>query len=308
MFVPVHCTQCGKPFQVPESALGQLAPCPWCGATVTALPVSAPVAVPESPAAEQSQTASPASEPLSLDDAEPVASANTNPKPAARPVAKPRRDAVKRDRAPAAPPPPAAPVSVLGIVMGVVAVAVVVVVVMGATIVFLNYGSGRVPESGWTEFAPGDGSFSILLPGVPQEEEVAGNPGGSIRDGKRFTVSGWYSKTDVWVAYHDLDPAVAKGLAADKDRVIAAGVLRAERDRELKRLEGTLTKEAEVRINSAWGIELHVDTPRGEAVEWLLVSGDGPRPRLYAFGVRGKGVTPESPSCRKLFTSFRIND
>jgi len=37
MFVPVSCTSCGKPFQVPEAALGKLAPCPWCQAVVTAL-------------------------------------------------------------------------------------------------------------------------------------------------------------------------------------------------------------------------------------------------------------------------------
>ena len=38
MFVPVSCTKCGKPFQVPEAALGKLAPCPWCQEVVTALP------------------------------------------------------------------------------------------------------------------------------------------------------------------------------------------------------------------------------------------------------------------------------
>ena len=43
MFVPVNCTACGKPFQVPEAVLGQSTACPWCKATVTALPVAAPV-------------------------------------------------------------------------------------------------------------------------------------------------------------------------------------------------------------------------------------------------------------------------
>ena len=66
MFVPVSCTSCGKPFQVPEAALGKLAPCPWCAATVTALPVSAPLAdaQPEPTSAPQPPTP----EPLSLDD------------------------------------------------------------------------------------------------------------------------------------------------------------------------------------------------------------------------------------------------
>lgn len=40
MFVPVACSQCGKPFQVPEAVVGQLAACPWCQASVLALPVA----------------------------------------------------------------------------------------------------------------------------------------------------------------------------------------------------------------------------------------------------------------------------
>ena len=70
MFVPVSCTNCGKPFQVPEAALGQLAPCPWCQSVVTALPVSAPVA-PQAPAT-----------PLSLDDEPPARTIPKAPPPA----------------------------------------------------------------------------------------------------------------------------------------------------------------------------------------------------------------------------------
>src|ERR1700722_15244553 len=40
MFVPVACSECGKPFQVPETALAKSTACPWCQATVLALPVS----------------------------------------------------------------------------------------------------------------------------------------------------------------------------------------------------------------------------------------------------------------------------
>jgi 4-amino-4-deoxy-L-arabinose transferase-like glycosyltransferase len=40
MFVPVTCSACGKPFQVPEEAIGRSTACPWCQATVFALPVA----------------------------------------------------------------------------------------------------------------------------------------------------------------------------------------------------------------------------------------------------------------------------
>lgn len=59
--LPVTCSKCGKPFQVPEAALGQSAVCPWCQADVLALPLA--------------QTAAP--EPLSLDDDPPASPGRT---------------------------------------------------------------------------------------------------------------------------------------------------------------------------------------------------------------------------------------
>jgi hypothetical protein len=58
MFVPVACPKCGKPFQVADASVGQSVACPWCAASVLALPVAEPVA------------AQP--EPLSLDDDSPL--------------------------------------------------------------------------------------------------------------------------------------------------------------------------------------------------------------------------------------------
>jgi hypothetical protein len=57
MFTPVACSQCGKPFQVQQDTLGKPTVCPWCQATVTALPVGVPAPISSAP------------EPLSLDEA-----------------------------------------------------------------------------------------------------------------------------------------------------------------------------------------------------------------------------------------------
>jgi hypothetical protein len=54
MFLPVACSACGKPFQVPESAIGAQTACPWCRAAVLALPVAG--------------SPNPSSAPLSLDE------------------------------------------------------------------------------------------------------------------------------------------------------------------------------------------------------------------------------------------------
>lgn len=63
MFVPVACSRCGKPFQVPEETVSQTTACPWCQAAVLALPIGgAPVPAAKTPPPHTGP------EPLSLDD------------------------------------------------------------------------------------------------------------------------------------------------------------------------------------------------------------------------------------------------
>lgn len=274
MFVPVSCTSCGKPFQVPEAALGKLAPCPWCAATVTALPVSAPLADAK-PAPTPTQK--PAPEPLSLDD----------------------------EFAPAPKPPAPRRANASTLAAGVA----VVLAVMGATVLVLNFRSGRVSDAEWVEFTPADGSFTVALPGRPEEGDVEPVPDGSLRAGKRYAVRRWYARTSAWVAYHDLEPGMTKKLADDKDRVVAAGVLRVVRDREVARLQGSNVKEgAEVRMGDGWGAEVSMDTPAGPAVVRLMVLGTGAHPRVYVCGIQGKHATADGPAARRLFVSFRVNN
>jgi hypothetical protein len=322
MFVPVSCTSCGKPFQVPESALGKLAPCPWCQAVVTALPVSVPVVVPEANTQPEAQPAQqpksatlsaappeppkpalPPSEPLSLDDTEPSEKpiVKTHAEMKATGQLEPSRRGASGGR-------PELPKVNWAFVVPLFASLTLLVLGTAATLLWLSYGSGRISEAGWTEFTPADGSFSIKLPGAPQEEDIEANPIGSVTGGKRYVVRGWYSKTAVWVAYNDLDPALVPKLAADRDRVIADGVLQAERDRERRRLEGTITQEFTFRHMNSWSLELYMDTPRGKVVEWLIVVGEGAHPRVYAYGIEAKDVTVKSPAAGRLNSSFKLNN
>ncbi len=313
MFVPVSCTSCGKPFQVPEAVLGQHAPCPWCQAVVVALPVSAPVPQQQTQSDAKQQAASPLptqQEPLSLDDDPPAAAIPVKrgggaapPPPKPRPAAPPPPPEQKP--LPAAPPPPATSTKFPLVMIGVGVL--VLLVVMAGTMIYRGYGRGQVSERGWSEYTSPDGSFTVMLPGEPKEEDVDADHANSLGPGKRFVVHRWYSKTSVWVMYHDLDPVLVSKLPADRDRVFAAGVLRAARERERARFNGTVVKEAEVRVDSAWGVELHMDTPSGTVIEWLVLMGEGSRPRLYAFGVQAKDITPQSPPCSKLFGTFRAN-
>lgn len=272
MFVPVSCTSCGKPFQVPEATLGQPTPCPWCKAVVAALPVSAPT-----PSAAPSEV-------LSLDDAEPnVPKRQPKPAPAPKPPREPFRVSARLA----------------------VAIALACVLAAGGTVAALRYGSGHIADSSWSAFAPPDSSFAIELPGAPTSEDVPANPPGSVGPGTRYSVSGWYSKTTVWVAHADLDPALVAKMKEDPGRTLSAGALYAERERERQRLGGTVTSEVTVRLNAAWGAELEMTTPRGAATVWLVLVDAGPKPRVYAVGVEGKGITGKSAAARRLFGSFR---
>lgn len=316
MFVPVSCTNCGKPFQVPETALGKLAPCPWCQAVVTALPVSAPVSPAEQSEQQPSQpqpqpqpapeppkpAAPPQQEPLSLDDAppsqQPVAKKHAEMKVTGQPEPA-RRDATRPDQ----PGAPKTTTYLIPLIVG----GVLLLVGTVATYLALGYGSGRLSDSGWREFTAPDGTFTVKLPGEPAAESVAANPGGSVTGGQRFTVNNWYSKTSVWVSYCDIDPALAAKFPADRDRVLAAGVLQAERERERLRLDGTVTSEFSFRQMNSWGEEIHMDTPRGKVVAWLILAGEGPNPRVYVYGIEGKDVTPKHPVVVRLRDSFRVN-
>jgi hypothetical protein len=300
MFVPVSCTSCGKPFQVPETALGKLAPCPWCAAVVTALPVSVPQSDPQSeqppapaPEPESPKQPAPAPEPLSLDDA---------PAPDQKPVAK-RSERLMQKVEPVAPPARSL-FTVATVLIGFV----VVVVVMSATVFYLGYRSGKLPDTDWTEFTAPDGSFTVALPGRPTEADVDPVSESSLAGGKSYTVRRWYAQTTAWVRYSNLEPGLVQKLRTDSDRVVAAGALRVVRDRELVRFKGTITKEAEVRLDAGWGVEIHMDTPDGPVVERLVLWSEGALPRLYVYGIQGKHVTPDGAASRRLIASFRVNN
>ncbi|HEY1189500.1 MAG TPA: hypothetical protein VGE74_17750 [Gemmata sp.] len=317
MFFPVGCANCGKPFQVPETALGKSVECPWCQSAVPALPVAkvvepAPAPAPVPPPAVVEPPPghkSPAPKWLKKYTTE-------RPKVPARSVlvvkpldAQPLSldDELTEPFYPPAPPAPKkrGPFRPVPILVGLT----VSFVVMGLTVVVLGYGSGRAQESRWAEFTPPDKSCSVLLPAPPREEPTEPNPAGSVADGKRFVATSWYTRATAWLAWNDLDPTFAEAVAKDKDKdkAFTASAIRAELEREKKRLQGTVTKEMELRLNTAWGIEVHMDTPHGKVIEWLLVAADEPNPRLYVYGLRATNITPESAVVRRMFTSFKLS-
>lgn len=303
MFVPVNCTSCGKPFQVPEAALGKPTLCPWCQAVVAALPVGAAVEAPAPAPAE------PAAPPAPADVPKPKwLTKYTTERPRARPLpvatpAGPQPLSLDDEPEPPVPAPKAAPLFSPGTVAAVVGVSLAA---LALTVFVRGYGSGRVQEALWSEWTAPDGSCAVLLPAPPTEEDVPPNPDGSVTGGKRFAAVGWYTRSAAWVAWNDLTPEFAKAAQADKDRAFTASALKAELEREKARLRGTVTREAVVQSGSGWGYEVHMTTPGGTVIEWLLIAPGGPRPRVYVYGLRASNIAHDSAVVRRMFTSFKV--
>lgn len=183
-----------------------------------------------------------------------------------------------------------------------------VAAVLAATLAILRYGSGSIPDAGWQEFTPPDGSCSIALPDAPSEEHLDAAPGDSIaRGGQQYSTSGWYSKSRVWFGWRDLDPAWVKQAVLDRDGAITSPVLAAERDRRKREANGSIEREARVRFGPNTGLEVEMDSPKGKRVERYLLDLAGPRPRLYFMGIQAKNVSAKSPAVQRLFDSFRVN-
>src|SRR5262245_18924773 len=134
MLVPIACAKCGKPCQVAESAIGQMATCPWCKDNVPALPVGQV-----------------ASEPLPLDE------------PDDSPTPPPSAPRTSIEPTPALPEEPALRSSGRRVVR-LVGLLVLMPVVFGLAFAATRYGSGWAPDIGWVTFVAPDGSCRAEMP------------------------------------------------------------------------------------------------------------------------------------------------
>lgn len=282
MFVPVACSQCGKPFQVPEATVGKPTVCPWCSATVAALPVGAPApaAAPE-PAPEPLPPPEP--EPLPLDDAPGTAGVPPRVAPAPQPP-------VAAARAP----------RLWWAVAGAVAL-LSLAVAAGTTVGVKRYKQGHGVSWEWKPYADPEKAFSLELLGRPTEDPEV--PPGE----KRFVSEGWYSGTRAWVGWKDLTANQAQ-LAADKE---AWQHFRADFETERDRLKtkhgGTLTKSATVKFEDPLTYEVRLEQGQTRAIERMIVMPRGPKPRLYYVGMAGR-IDFDGPDVRRLFDSLRVTE
>ncbi len=268
MFIPVACSQCGKPFQVPESIVGSATVCPWCQATVTALPVGKPVATPASvPAAPAAEPLPPLPLPLPEEDDVPLVF-----------VAPDRKVPWKR----------------VAIVLGaVLAVALV-------TFATLRSVREQAKVLIWKSFTPEESAFEIELFGTVNEAREEGGVRRVIADKPA-------SNATAWVGWIDLTPAQVEMAAHVDAWKHFTPIFDAERERILAKHEAKLIQEATTKFANPLTRELRAESPRGYMMERMMVFPKGAKPRAYFVGMIGP-FEPDGPEFSRLFDSFRVKE
>lgn len=279
MFVPVACSQCGKPFQVPEATVGKPTVCPWCNATVPALPVGAAATPPSTPEPE----------PLPLEDA---------PAPLPLPKPAPAKVAEPSVFAPPAPQPATPPRRFPWILASVLAV-LSLVVAATATVGVKRYKQGHLVGWEWRAFTTPDKVCTIELLGRPVEDtETDANE-------KRYVSEGWYSGTVAWVGWRDLTQVQIQ-LAETKDAwQHFGGIFQPERDRLKLRYGGTITKDATTKFEDPLTHEIRIEHPGGRVVERIIVKPKASK--VFYVGMAGK-IDPDGPEVQRLFDSLRVTE
>jgi hypothetical protein len=301
MFVPVECSQCGKPFQVPDATIGKSTTCPWCQATVLALAVgrqplpdvsaNTPIRAGlnrsvESEKPETKELSGPLQlearpEPLSLDD-DPLPPTGEVPASAvSRPASRTNRRTI-----------------VLAVLFGLLLAGATTTITLG----ILRYKQGYVLSMEWKEFTPPDGSCGVDLLGDAKEADS--DPEHSER---RYLSEGWYSGTFAWIGWRNLTAAQTQEATSEKGWVRFEAIFDAERDRLKGKFGGYIAREATISQNPITK-ELRLDGQKSTVIERMIVMPEGPRPRIYFIGMAGRRLNLDGPQVKQLFDSFRVYD
>jgi hypothetical protein len=303
MFVPVACSQCGKPFQVPDAAIGKPTACPWCQATVLALPVgSQPPA--DSPPQTEDRTAGAitseekkpevlslpgnrepinSTEPLSLDD-----------EPAPQPRA--TQEAKNRSRS-------AHPTSRFSCIVMVLAGLLLMVATTALTLLVLQRKQGHLVTMEWKSFTAPDGSCGIDLLGPATETDSDPENGE-----RRYMSEGWYSGATAWIGWRALTPAQVQEATAKEGWVQYRKLFfDKERERLKDMFGGYVARDATIEQNPVT-VEVRLDGAQGAVIERMIVMPNGPRPRIYFIGMAGKRLKLDGPEVKRLLESFRVYD
>src|SRR5262245_2643906 len=291
MYAVITCAHCKQAVQVAQESLGKLVRCPLCGQPTSAeVKTTLPIAEPLPEAAPTD------AQPLSLDEAEQLpqrgarsAERGTRNEPSATP-----RSALRAPRSPMR----------LGLqIGGSLALAVLAV---AAVYAYFRYGAGAIPDRAWREFRPPEGRCVVLMPGEPEAFDIPPDAYASI-GGKRFTKQRWFEKVAFSIAWIDFDSERFCNNTTFEQAVMA------ERDREMKRLNGTVARDVRANLSVSTqrrfdGQEIDIDYDGGKQTLRYLMERDVTRQRLYILSVSGPKVVPGRPPASKFIDSFQPSE
>lgn len=306
MFVPVNCSQCSRAFQVPEAAVGKPTVCPWCQATVLALPVGEQPP-PENtlpPSHEMTGKNSNVAVGRELKQAVLPLPADPEPLPAIEPLSLDETPAPEVEGTGVAEiPNPASAKSSRGRIALVLFGLILAIVTSAITIMALRYQQGYLASMEWQAFTAPDGSCEIDLLGGAKETDSDPEHGE-----RRYLSQGWYSGTKAWIGWRNLTPAQVREAEAEKGWVqLREAIFDPERDRLKGKFGGYIARDATVG-QSPLTVELRLDGPSGPVIERMIVISTGSHPRAYFIGMAGKRVNLDGPVVKRLFDSFRVHD
>jgi hypothetical protein len=156
------------------------------------------------------------------------------------------------------------------------------------------------PGDSWKRYVSEKGRFSVYLPGTPEEssqEEVFGELGKS----RSYTISS-FDQNGIYTVTHTVIPSFPANNRAAALAVIegaAAGI-----SETLKKDGISIRKTSNIDLGKTPGKELQFDTPIGESVVRLHLSGD----ILYVLVCLTRKDSDASESRRNFLDTFRITE
>jgi hypothetical protein len=303
MYVPVACSQCGKPFQVPEASLGKPAACPWCQAIVLGLPVGEVSSADPQTSSRSHQPASTANtaiqEEKKREELPPLEDSNPLPAPAVELLSLDDDSTPLTSQASST----KSEMRTRGYLLRIIVALFMMGAATAITLAILQRKQGHLASMEWQSFTPPDGSCSIDLLG-----RVIGEDSDPERGERRYISQGWYSGMSTWIGWRNLTPAqMQEGTSKDGWVQYRKMFFDKERDRLKDQFSGYISKDATIESDPVT-VEVRLDGKLGPVIERMIVVLKGSQSRIYFIGMAGKRFNLEGPEVKRLFGSFRVND
>ena len=193
---------------------------------------------------------------------------------------------------------------ITGLVLGVVGLILLLGVGCIGLIVYLTPASGRIAassrigsESEWQTFAPANGGFSVLMPGLPDNQSQSMN-GVFV---SRYEVLHAGSGSMFSVTFLDLNP---NALRPNSLEVLT----NARRDSLADKSKGRVTAETPITLGGVAGREFQIFAPdAGLLIARVYLVKIGGGHRLYELVAAGPSIVPGQSVAACFFDSFRLD-